>query len=93
MGSFVRSVESARENALKLVRISTGEVVAVYAGLGYSSKASNPSKVVGMFRFLRGDGMVGLQGEFELLAVMSILSVVERGRRAAKAQKRNMVND
>jgi hypothetical protein len=27
---------------LKLVRSSTGDVVAVYAGLGLSSRASNP---------------------------------------------------
>ena len=73
---------------LKLIRVSTGDVIAVYAGLGHSSKKSNPSKVIGMFRFLKDDSMVGLGEEFEVLAIMSILSLVERGRRVAKAHRR-----
>lgn len=84
----MRSIESARESGgLKLIRCSTGDVVAVYAGLGPSSRASNPSRVMGMFRFLRGEGTAGLGGEFEALAVMSILTVVERNRRVIKAHK------
>ncbi|PMD42492.1 hypothetical protein L207DRAFT_632255 [Hyaloscypha variabilis F] len=87
-GPFVRSVESARESGgLKLVRSSTGDVVAVYAGLGPSSRASNPSRVMGMFRFLRGEGTATLGGEFEALAIMSILAIVERNRRAIQAHK------
>jgi hypothetical protein len=87
-GPFVRTIESARESGgLKLIRISTGDVVAVYAGLGPSSRASNPSRVMGMFRFLRGEGTAGLGGEFEALAIMSILAIVERNRRAIKAHK------
>ena len=87
-GPFVRTIESARESGgLKLIRTSTGDVVAVYAGLGPSSRASNPSRVMGMFRFLRGEGTAGLSGEFEALAVMSILAIVERNRRVTKAHK------
>jgi hypothetical protein len=87
-GPFVRTLESARESGgLKLIRMRTGDVVAVYAGLGPSSRASNPSRVMGMFRFLRGEETAGLGGEFEALAIISILSIVERNRRAIKAQK------
>jgi hypothetical protein len=42
---------------------------------------------MGMFRFLRGEGTAGLGGEFEVLAIMSILAIVERNRRAIKAHK------
>jgi hypothetical protein len=88
-GPFVRTIESARESGgLKLIRVSTGDVVAVYAGLGPSSRASNPSRVMGMFRFLRGEGTDGLSGEFEALAIMSILAIVERNRRVIKAHKK-----
>ncbi len=87
-GPFVRTIESARESGgLKLIRTSRGDVVAVYAGLGPSSRASNPSRVMGMFRFLRGEGTAGLSGEFEALAIMSLLAIVERNRRAIKAHK------
>ncbi len=87
-GPFVRTIDSAKESGgLKLIRTSTGDVVAVYAGLGPSSRASNPSRVIGMFRFLRGECTAGLGGEFEALAIMSILSIVERNRRAIKAHK------
>jgi hypothetical protein len=87
-GPFVRTVESTRESGgLKLIRSSTGDVVAVYAGLGPSSRASNPSRVMGMFRFLTGEGMAGLGGEFEALAIMSILAIVERNRRVIKEHK------
>ncbi|KAH9214976.1 hypothetical protein DL95DRAFT_501777 [Leptodontidium sp. 2 PMI_412] len=83
-GPFVRTIDRD-SGGLKLIRVSTGDVIAVYAGLGHSSRASNPSRVLGMFRFLRGDSTVGLGEEFEVLAIMSILSLVERGRRVAKA--------
>lgn len=85
-GPFVRTIDRD-SGGLKLLRVSTGDVIAVYAGLGQTSRATNPSRVVGMFRFLRGDGTVGLGEEFEVLAIMSILSLVERGRRVAKAHK------
>jgi hypothetical protein len=42
---------------------------------------------MGMFRFLTGEGTAGLGGEFEALAIMSILAIVERNRRAIKAHK------
>ncbi|KAH7369780.1 hypothetical protein BKA65DRAFT_5051 [Rhexocercosporidium sp. MPI-PUGE-AT-0058] len=86
-GPFVRTIDRD-SGGLKLIRVSTGDVIAVYAGLGYSSRASNPSRVIGMFRFLRGDSTVGLGEEFEVLAIMSILSLVERGRRVAKAHRK-----
>ena len=71
------------------MRTSTGDVLAVYAGLGQDSRKSNPSRVVGMFRFLKGDGTMGfgLGAEFEVLAVLGIMSIVEKGRRAVKAHK------
>ncbi|CAL3971798.1 unnamed protein product [Diplocarpon coronariae] len=73
---------------LRLVRVSTGDVMAVYAGLRQTSRATNPSRMLGMFRFLRGDEMADLGEEFELLAVMTILSLVERGRRSQRRTKR-----
>lgn len=77
-------MDGMRESGgLKLVRSITGEMVAVYAGLGHSSRTRNPRRVVGMFRFL-GDR---LGEEFDVFAIMSILSIVERGRRAMEANK------
>jgi hypothetical protein len=70
-----------------LVRTSTGDVLAVYAGLGPSSKASNPNRVVGMFRFLKNDGMVGLGEEFEVLAIMTLMSIIEKGKRETKVNR------
>lgn len=71
-----------------MIRVSTGDVIAVYTGLGQNSRGSNPSRVVGMFRFLRGDSTVGLGEEFEVLAMVSILALAERGKRVAKAHKK-----
>lgn len=76
------------------MRCSTGDVVAVYAGLGEGGdrdKRRNPRAVVGMMRFLSGGrgqgiGMRGLEGEWEVLAIMSILTVVEKNRRVARRQ-------
>jgi hypothetical protein len=70
---------------LKLVRMQNGATVAVYAGLGHSSRRSNPGRVMGMFRFLRGDGVIGLEEEWEMLSVMSLLAVLERGRQRSVA--------
>ncbi|XMA14084.1 hypothetical protein WAI453_006875 [Rhynchosporium graminicola] len=86
-GPIKRSIDRD-SGGMKLIRVSTGDVVAVYAGLRQSSKAKNASRVQGMFRFLRGDSTVGLGGEFEVLAITSILSLVERGRRVAMAHKK-----
>lgn len=58
-------------------------MLAVYAGLA-TPRSRNPSRVVGMFRFLKGDASQGLGEEFEVLAVMSLLSIVERARRSLK---------
>ena len=71
---------------LKLVRIGTAESVAVYAGV---RGTEGRRRVVGLFRFLGEDdlGRVinegGLGEEFEVLAIVSLLAVLERGRRAA----------
>ncbi|KAG9237865.1 hypothetical protein BJ875DRAFT_452635 [Amylocarpus encephaloides] len=89
-GPFTRTSEGAKESGgLKLVRVSTGDTVAVYAGLGGTAKhvGSRSKRVLGMFRFLSGGGLVNLGEEFEVLAVMSILSVVEKSRRALVVQK------
>lgn len=83
-GPFVRTPDGIRETGgLKLVRSITGETVAVYAGMGSKSRAKNPRRVVGMFRFL-GDR---LGEEFDVFAIMSILSIVERGRRIVDANR------
>ncbi|EPE26034.1 hypothetical protein GLAREA_01946 [Glarea lozoyensis ATCC 20868] len=88
-GPFIRTSSGTKESGgMKLVRISTGATVAVYAGLGASSKhMTGKSKVLGMFRFLNAAGMTNLGEEFDFLAVMSILSVVEKSRRNLVAQK------
>ncbi|TAQ89879.1 hypothetical protein B7494_g1814 [Chlorociboria aeruginascens] len=78
---------------LKLVRLSTGETVAVYAGTNNEGERGK-KRVVGMLRFVSGEGgqemglglgMSGLGEEWEVLALMSLLCVVERGKRAARA--------
>lgn len=63
---------------MRLVRCSTGETVAVYAGLD----GSEVSSVVGMFRFLDGEDDVrrGLGSDWEVLAILSVLCVVEGGK-------------
>ncbi|PBP23066.1 alternative oxidase [Diplocarpon rosae] len=86
-GPFTRMVDK-NSGGLRLVRVSTGDVIAVYAGLRQTWRATNPSRMVGMFRFLRGDGMTDLGEEFELLAVMTILSLLERGRRQQRRTRR-----
>lgn len=79
------------------MRCATGDVVAVYAGLGEGGdrdKKRNPSSVVGMMRFLSGDeSMRGLEGEWEVLAVMSILTVVEKNRRIERRCRKGFVVD
>ncbi|CZR64204.1 uncharacterized protein PAC_14102 [Phialocephala subalpina] len=69
-GPFLRPGDRGRESGgLKLLRCSTGDVVAVYAGLGEGGdrdKRRNPKGVVGMMRFLsggrgRGEG-IGMRG-------------------------------
>jgi hypothetical protein len=70
---------------LKLVRISTAETLAVYVGV---RRNEGERRVVGIFRFLGEDdlGRVinerGLGEEFEVLAIVSLLAVLERGRKA-----------
>ena len=75
----MRTGEGVKETGgLKLVRCITGETVAVYAGLGRGNGGER--RVVGMFRFL-GER----QGEeFDVMAVMTLVAVVERGRRAVR---------
>ena len=68
---------------MKLVRLSTGETVAVYAG----TKKAGVARLVGMFRFLVEE-TDGLGVEFEILALVALLCVVERGRRAKVAEKK-----
>lgn len=85
-GPFIRTQDGNKESGgLKLIRVTTGETVAVYAGLGNVGNDERP--VVGMFRFLAGENLVNLGEEFEILAVMSILTVVEKQRRAVVASK------
>jgi hypothetical protein len=71
---------------MKLVRISTGRTVALYAGLG-SRKHSPKTKVLGMLSFWNGAGSVDLGEDFEFFAVMSLLTVVEKSRRSQVGQK------
>ena len=88
-GPFIRTiVEIRRSSGLELVRCLNDETVAVYAGLSRNSTNKNPRRVVGMFRFL-GDR---LGEEFDVFAIMSILSIVERGRRVVEANRLNMGN-
>jgi len=85
----VRTLDGIRETGgLKLVRTITGDTVAVYAGLGQSSRTKNPRRVLGMFRFL-GER---LGEEFDVFAVMSILAIVEKGRRTMEANRVNLVD-
>ncbi|TVY52083.1 hypothetical protein LCER1_G007965 [Lachnellula cervina] len=85
-GPFIRTQDGNKESGgLKLIRVTTGETVAVYAGLGNVSNEER--SVVGMFRFLAGENLVNLGEEFDILAVMSILTVVEKQRRAVVASK------
>jgi len=78
--SFGRSFDGDNDTGgLKLIRVSTGDVIAVYAGLGQRS-GGKTSRVLGMFRFLQGEGCAGLGEDLEVLAIVSLLSIVERGR-------------
>lgn len=80
------ALEGVKESGgLKLVRISTAESVAVYAGV---RRKAEGRRVVGLFRFIGEDESGrsienrGLEEEFEVLALVSLLAVLERGRRA-----------
>jgi hypothetical protein len=84
--TFVRNLHGGNEgNGLKLVRTRTNETIAVYAGLGKRDGRGEAAKVLGTLKFVGQDGGPNLGEDFEVLTVMSILSVVERARRAAKA--------
>lgn len=82
---------------MKLMRCSTGEAIAVYVGVGNEDWADKDrkrrarkerGKVLGMMRFLELEsGSAGLGDEFELMAVMSVLGVMERWRRVMNVQK------
>ncbi|CAG8961305.1 hypothetical protein HYFRA_00013766 [Hymenoscyphus fraxineus] len=89
-GPFIRTSEGRKESGgLKLIRMRNGETIAVYAGLAGTMKTyGNSKRVLGMFRFLNGKVMGGLGEEFEVLAVMSILAIVERSRSGLASQKR-----
>jgi len=69
-----------------LVRASTGDTVAVYAGLGDTDNSS----VVGMFRFIddeEDDVRRELGRSWEVMAMLSVVCVIEgekAGRRARK---------
>lgn len=65
----------------------------MYAGLGEGAdrdRKRNPRGVLGMMRFLNGDGVVGLGEAWEVLAVMGILSVVEKNRRELRVERRGV---
>jgi hypothetical protein len=66
---------SQQSRGLKLVRISTGAMVAVWAG-GIHNKLYNPRRIAGKMRFVEEEA----NEEMKLLAVMSMLSIVERSR-------------
>ena len=68
---------------MKLVRLKTGETMAAYAGM----KKEGSARLVGMFRFLVAE-QDGLGSEFEVLALVSLISVVERGRRAKRGYEK-----
>ena len=78
-------MKEGENGGLKLVRISTAETVAVYAGVRRNERGR---RIVGIFRFLGEDdlGRVinegGLGEEFDVLAIVSLLAVLEKGRRA-----------
>ncbi|KAG9243655.1 hypothetical protein BJ878DRAFT_509775 [Calycina marina] len=86
-GPLIRTVKEVRKSGgLKLVRCRTDEAVAVYAGLTSVINVKNPRRVFGMMRFL-GES---LGEEFDVYAVMSMLAIVERGRRVVEANRLNM---
>jgi hypothetical protein len=64
------------KRGLKLVRASTGQALAVFAG-GKHQRNYNPKRVAGKLRF------VGQQVLDPLVVVMSVLSIMERSRRNA----------
>lgn len=53
-------------------------ILAVYSG-GTRSHALNPRKIAGKLRFLEENMIVENREEFKLLAVLSVLSMMERG--------------
>jgi len=69
---------SQQNRGVKLIRAATQEMIAVFSG-GVHSRLYNPRRVAGKLRFVDE----GANEELRLLAVMSILSIVERGRRNA----------
>jgi hypothetical protein len=70
---------SQETRGLKLVRVSTGEVLVAFAG-GRHQRTLNPRRIAGKVRFLRDLFELDRERsqEFRLLAVMSILSIFER---------------
>jgi len=66
---------SQQNRGIKLVRVSTGRMVAAFSG-GIHNRLYNPRRVAGKMRFVEEEA----DEEMRLLAVMSMLSIIERGR-------------
>jgi hypothetical protein len=67
---------SQQDRGLKLVRASSGQMLAAFAG-GKHQRALNPKRVAGKLRF------IGKEVLDPLVIVMTILSIMERSRRNA----------
>lgn len=72
----VRNLEGRRKGS-KFVRVSTGEVLAVYAGAGGWSL-----KKVGKVRWLGGERGVEYGEGIEVVCLMSLVALLERARRS-----------
>jgi hypothetical protein len=72
-GADVQSLEG-RSHGMKLVRMRSGEVVAAW------TRANSGYKKKGKISFLRADKEALGEG-FELMVVISILSIMEKARR------------
>ena len=72
---------SQETRGLKLVRVSTDEIL-VAVGCGRQQRTLNPHRIAGKMRFMKD--LAELDGEktqdFRLLALMSMMSIFERGQ-------------
>jgi hypothetical protein len=74
------AVLQGASRGMKLVRLSTGEVVAAWTG------PHSGRKKVGKMRFMAGERAV-FGDEFEILVVISIAAIMEKRRRANKGAR------
>lgn len=78
--SFRQIPGKSNVNHTRLIHVRTGNVVALALIPSYNGQKT-PHKAIGMLRFRRAAGMEYLAEEFEILTLVSLMSIMEKKRK------------